>query len=241
MTPDVVYVYKRNRSDELRYSLRSLANVPHRFVWFVGDPPNFPHTDRVRVVSSSHAAPTPQDVTRNHLIRFIAAAGPDVTPVFYLFNDDFYVLDPVDEIPLYHRGPVDELDRYADRTGMPVATDFIATEYATAWHLADKYHVARADSYSLHIPMPVHVGGARRLLPDLPNGLRFRTFYGNLDVGAHTPGGYHPDVKVRRTDEHPNGLTPYTSTYEKSFLYGVVGDHIRSRFPDPSPYERTDQ
>lgn len=230
---NVVYVYRRSRSDELRYSMRSLAYVPHDRVIVVGDAPPFPYRN-ITVVGSSHNAPTPQDVTRNHLIRLVTSGTLDVTDRYYLFNDDFFVLEPVDSIPLYHRGPVTDLDPLVDRAGLPTASDFIDSEHATGAWLTEEHGITDPRSYSLHVPMPMRIHRTSWLAL-LPNGLRTRTAYGNLSGRLEDDGGAMQDVKVRRTDEHPTGT--YTSTYEKSFTHGVVGDVVRSLFPDKSPYE----
>ena len=40
MEKDIVYFVKESESnEELRYSLRSLVNFPHRYVWFYGGCP----------------------------------------------------------------------------------------------------------------------------------------------------------------------------------------------------------
>lgn len=230
---NVVYVYRRGQSDELRYSLRSLANVPHDRVVVVGDAPPFPYRN-ITVVGSAHQGPNPQTIIRNHLIRLVQSATLDNDSHFYLFNDDFFVLDPVDSIPLYHRGPVAELDGQVDRAGLPVAGDWIDTERQTAAWLTERGVDPDPLSYALHVPMPMNVARCSwfALLPD---GLRPRTFYGNY--AAQGDGFYMEDVKIRRTDEHPSGLTPYVSTYEKTWKHGVIGEHIRDAFPNPSEYE----
>ena len=42
MTPDIVYVVRPGeRNEELRYSLRSLSNLPHGRVWIAGYMPKW--------------------------------------------------------------------------------------------------------------------------------------------------------------------------------------------------------
>jgi hypothetical protein len=238
MNIDVVCFYRRTRSEELRYMLRSLTNIGNPHVWLVGDPAPFrTHPYHLTWVPSNHLGPTPQDIARHHLMHFFATV-PITSYTLYLFNDDFFVLDPHPEpIPLYHRGPVADLDTRYDRAGLPVADDYIRSEQATGTLLEQQWAVPNPLSYSLHVPMPIQRRLCISILPAIPQGIRFRTFYGNLAADEHPAGGYMPDVKVRRTDEYPSGLNPFVSTYEKSFTHGVIGDHIRGLFPDPSPYE----
>ena len=232
---DIVYLYKRTNSDELRYSMRSLENVPHRHVFVVGDAPNFPHRN-LTVIRNHHQGATGQDITTNHLRR--VAAFPDIADRFYLFNDDFFVLDPIeDEIPLLHRGPTAMFHQRYDHAGLPTAGDYLNTEQATGASLAEKYAVPTPLSYALHVPMPMNKSALGAILETMPAGLRPRTYYGNLDVDAHHDGGYYPDCKIRRTDVGLTGLLSFVSTYDKSFRHGLIGKELRAYFNFRSPYE----
>src|SRR5689334_9814543 len=89
---DVIYPYKRSPGDfELRYSLRSLENVPHDRVIIAGDFPSC-ISDRVTVVRNPrHDADRYISSTSNILA---AMERADVSDNFIVMNDDIFVLKP---------------------------------------------------------------------------------------------------------------------------------------------------
>src|SRR5690606_41830173 len=88
---DVVYPYKARPFDlEIRYSLRSLVNVPHNRVIVAGDRPKI-ISDRVIHVPVPRIANRYKSSTAN----ILAAAERAVeTERFIVFNDDMFVLRP---------------------------------------------------------------------------------------------------------------------------------------------------
>lgn len=221
MSPDIVYLVRRgDANDELRYSLRSLTNLPHGQVWLAGHQPRWTrNVGRIPVRQSRGKWPNQEANIR------AACLHPDVSDPFVMFNDDFFVIEPLDRVPVWHRGPIGErLDKYASRTD----------EYPARMRATADYLGVDALAYdAIHIPMTFHKQPLLDVLDTIPDGVLFRSVYGNRQqIG----GTKHRDVKVARSRTVPAG--PLVSTSDGSFRRLPVGRHIRNLFPDPGPYER---
>lgn len=102
----VYYVRPGERNEELRYSLRSLQNMPHERVWLVGHKPAW--VTGVEHIPNRSNGSSPQHNATSHLL-----AACDAVPAerFVVFNDDFYVMEPIEHIPALHAGPLSERRR----------------------------------------------------------------------------------------------------------------------------------
>jgi hypothetical protein len=205
------YVRPGDRNEELRYSLRSLANLDHGRVVIVGHTP--PWVTNVEHVPSKGTG-SPQRNAVDHLARACEAIDDDS---FTVFNDDFYVMEPT-EVPSWHAGPL---------AGVLAGPLRLALGRLLALG-----HPAPL-SWALHVPLVV----ARRQLADVLATLagravpEWRTMYGNL---TGQTGEQRPDVKVRRrSDPIPAG--PFLSSSDATFP--ALARLLRSRFPEPSRYE----
>lgn len=239
--PDVVYVLRESDSLELRYSLRSLTNLPHNTVWtFGGQPPWVTNTRHVHV---------PQGGSKHiNSARNLRAAvyHPDVADDFYLFNDDFFILEPITDFPTLHRGHLtDVLQWYKDRYPNWENTyqnGFYTRGMNNTLHLLQNLGHHHPYSYELHTPLLINKKKARRVFERLDKyidkgittrPLHWRTIYGNL---TRQGGTATQDVKVyRRRDHLPEG--PFASTTDNNFRQGIPGRQLRAMFPEPSPYE----
>jgi hypothetical protein len=202
-------------TNELRYSLRSLVNVPHDRVVISGWTPDW----AVNVKSVA----TRQTKTRwVNAFNNLKAALPYLSTEFLFMNDDFFVMEPFDRIPPFHRGPLG--GREGKSTPYRQARESVR-------HILAEQGFEDPVSYELHVPIVYN----RDLLADtlayaeswLIAGYQ-RTLYGNLNgIG----GGFMDDCK------NTSDLTsPFLSTNETAFA-GKLGRHIQQVFPDPSPYE----
>jgi hypothetical protein len=222
--PDIVYVVRFSRhSEELRHSLRSLVNLPHGKVWLAGHKPEW--ATGVEHIKTSRKPGAHVDAKTN--LR-AACEHPDVSEEFIYFNDDFFVMQPFDQLPVMHRGPLSGVG------GM-----------ATAYQRAIKKGLAILRSkgieeplmYDLHAPMTVTKAGMLEALDvaRTDSMLQERTLYGNLnDVG----GDKHHNFKVHRQDRGWHSW-PFLSTNDHTFRTLPVGEYIRGRFPTQSEYEAT--
>lgn len=234
---DAVYIVRPgNRNDELRYSLRSLhANFRVDRVWIVGFRPNW--------VTGVEYVPVDQ-VDHKHQNTWMnwsaIARHPDISDPFVFMNDDFFILRPLDRMPLLHQGTV--ADWPATHGGTPWSRRLERTRELLA-------AVGHTDplSYELHVPMVMARDAHREAVQVLaaqrrPWDYAKRTLVGNLAGGG---GERARDVKIaddaqweRRGGAAEVGTWSFVSTADASFKYGTVGRWLRARFPEPSPYER---
>lgn len=224
----VVPVREGPVNQQLRYALRSWqACLPHRHVWIVGYKPTW--LGGVRYI------PTRQTGTKyvNTTAAMRAACEhPEISETFLYANDDTFVMEPLDSMPVLHRGPVRGVEAYyaarasgAYLRGMRETRDLLVDQ-----GYADPL------SYELHVPLPVSKAGMLRAL-DAGRHLTVlhkRTAYGVLgEIG----GDQIEDVKVLHRGPRFDRSTPFLSTMPDSFAHGEVGRVIRSRFLSPSDYE----
>lgn len=239
---DIVYTIKHdpeNNSEELRYSLRSLKNIPHDKVIIVGEKPDW--------VTNVTYIPVPQNLTKHQNVRnnFIAAVTSDeVSEDFILMNDDFFFMKPVPEMPNLHFGPMDEVIRQYEAR-YPEGTQYIDTMKALYRVLREK-GIEHPISYELHVPMVISKQKARHLYLEVKERLyQFRTYYGNyFNIG----GTQTPDVKVfvdpahnaPEYNENPLAyleMQTFLSATGGSFKRELVGEFVKSKFPEKSEYE----
>lgn len=230
---DVVYLCREGENEELRYSLRSLRNLPHGCVWIFGGAPEW--------IRGAEVVPTDQHDTKYRVTtRAMRAAceHPGVSDPFVLMNDDFYVMEPVAAVPVLHRGPVDAvIADYLERRGR---SGYVDGMVATRDLLAELGCEAPL-SYELHVPLPV---GKVAMLEALEVGeasgipvLHKRTLYGNL---AGIGGARLPDCKIvsardGRVASRQRKLGPWLSSSDASFA--GLAPLLAHRFPRPSPFE----
>ncbi|MFD6936267.1 hypothetical protein ACFWAP_08960 [Streptomyces goshikiensis] len=222
----VVPVREGAANEQLRFALRSwAAHLPHGRVWVVGHRPAW-------AVGVQHI-PTRQRGTKYEnttLAVRTACEHAAVSSRFLLANDDMFVMKPLVEMPVLHRGPVRNVETYY------AAGDYLRGMRETRDLLADLGHPDPL-SYELHVPMPLDKAGMLDAL-DVARHLDVvhkRTLYGNL---TQLGGAEIRDVKIMRRS--PGGYTEddvFLSTMPDSFAAGHVGAYIRRTFAEPGPYE----
>jgi hypothetical protein len=211
------------RNEELRYSLRSLRNLPHDRVWIAGGWPRWVRTETLK----ANRLGSKYRLTTNNLRA--AAEHPEVSDRFIVMNDDFFVMRPIASVPPLHRGPITpetmKRDRYTRSMDELVA-------YLRGFGFKHPL------SYELHIPM---VMSKRKVLqmfdldcPPIALDRYKRSLYGNIyGVG----GTLTRDCKVKARREEFRREALFLSTNDVTFNSEPVGAFIRETFPDPSPYE----
>ena len=245
MNPDIVYVVKQGETNPaLRYSLRSLSNLPHGRVWIAGYKP--------RWVTNVEHLPLRQTRTKyeNSTANLLAAAThDDVSEEFVYFNDDFFVIQPMASIPILHRGPVSHvvdyyLSKYRHRRNAGAYVDGMVRTADILTGLG----VDEPLSYEVHAPLPMTKTGFREAVRTASGhgitALHKRTLYGNLhglggEVGF--PGAdQEGDCKIFKDGMKWSPDWPFLSSGGAVLQNGEVGRFVRSLFPDPSPYEVPD-
>lgn len=229
--PDIVYpVRKGDHNEELRYSLRSLSNIPHGRVFIVGHKPPW-------VTNVSHW-PRPQEGSKyrnanESLVEITREAGSSLTSPFLLFNDDFYVMQEMDSVPVFHMGPVQEVvDRYRKLHHMGA---YWRGMVSTMRLMQDAKIKGPLLSYELHIPFPIyrdHLLRAWEMGKEL-EVLHIRTLMGNL---ARLGGTEREDVKVYRGKTKGYEQWPFLSSNDDMTLTPLRG-LLQRTFPRPCRYE----
>ncbi|MFE4796236.1 hypothetical protein ACFRFL_14235 [Streptomyces sp. NPDC056708] len=228
--PDIVVPVREGAvNEQLRYALRSwAAHLPHRWVWVVGYRPSW--LDGVRHIPTRQTGTKYQNTT---VAVRAACEHPDVSGTFLLANDDMFVMQPVTEMPVLHRGPVRTVEAYYATRGSGA---YLRGLRETRDLLVSLGHEDPL-SYELHLPMNLEKA---KMLETLDVGRHLdvvhkRTLYGNL---AGLGGDEIRDVKILH--RAPRGYSAddvFLSTMPDSFAAGHVGQHIRRAFPEPSRYE----
>jgi hypothetical protein len=223
---DLVYLVRRGENNpELRFSLRSLVNLPpHRRVFFVGHLPAW--VRGVEHIPGNRKGSTAANVFDN--LR-LACEHIDADR-FVIMNDDFFTMRPVRRFPSRTRGPlVDHIAKVRPsdwRKGLTAALRFL-----------EAHGITDPLSYEAHIPVEMDRDKLAHVL-DLAAGPKvppqWRTIYGNW---WHVPAVHRIDCKIRGRRSPWDETDPFVSTDDSTFRSHPVGAAIRAAFPDPSPYE----
>ena len=227
---DVVYVVRDGENPELRYSMRSLQNVNHDNVWVIGGSPSWLNHDFVEHIPRIRGG-SAYRTTREHIRA--ACNTRQISDPFMLWNDDFFAMRWVGDVPLYHRGPLVEMLAEFKTVKTPWANGLRAT--AGAIQRSETYTGSEHLSYDAHLPLIVHKDEMMHALRDASklniDAVHTRTLYGNRIGG----GVYHPDPKMMsRSQAFPRGA--WLSSSSNTFP-GMIEPVLRYIFPDPSIYE----
>ena len=223
---DIVYFVKDTQvNEELRHSLRSLKNFPHNKVWFYGGCPDGLKPDYHIEVDQD------QPTKWQNIFKMfkLACSNKDITKNFWLFNDDFFVMKPIDYETNYYCG-----DLYKRVVTLEDKHNGI-----TPYSQQLRYTLQDLESmgcptinYALHTPMLINKKKGIELA-NIINGPMIRCYYGNY---YRIGGTDHSDFKIDSvTKTYKDG--DFLSTNDKSFNHGAVGQQIRDIFKDKCEYE----
>lgn len=226
---DVIYpVRPGDNNPELQFSLRSLeANYPHAQVWIVGYKPKW--------VKGVEFIPGNRHALRANIYFNLleACSHPDVGEDIVILNDDFYITEPIGEIPILFRSTLQEhlnLPRVKTRP-----QHWWARSLQTTLHLLQDEGFPDPLSYELHTPFLASKEATRETLERFAHCARgnppqWRTLVGNI----HKIGGTKAaDGKCYR----PGPIQyPFMSTDDSSFRH--FREQLKELFPEPSRYER---
>lgn len=226
---DIVYILKSDiEADELRYSLRSVCeNFPYREIWF--------YCGKPEGITPDHYVPFNQKglMVWEKVTSTIEAVckNPKISEDFWLFNDDFFIMKPVEDMPTYYdRTLMRRIQQIEKRRGGTKSLYTSQLRRTRDILMEDGY---KTFNYAVHMPMLINKKKALETIRKYPRGCMFRSMYGNM----HNIGGeQHSDVKIF-TDTKPKKDCDFISTTEGSFNKYPVGEFIRERFPSPCKYE----
>lgn len=227
MKHDIVYILKNDIDDaELIYSIRSVCqNFPYNKIWFAGGMPEHIKPDEYMYINQDgHNKWEKVSYSLKKICK-----NDEITEDFWLFNDDFFIMQPIDDFPAAVRGTMHH--RIVGLKQKHQYSGYIGKLERTENLLRNRCYDTL--DYALHVPMLINRAKALETLKefDLP---MFRCLYGN----HHKIGGViMDDVKIYDLDKEPTGEEIMLSTTDKSFKNGKVGPYIRSQFPDKCKYE----
>lgn len=230
---DIVYSLSSNYTgEELKYSLRSLVNMPHDKVYFVGGCPSW--AKNIVHIPTDQTGTKWQNVPRN-----LIAVCEDirVSEDFIYFNDDFFVLqkvkNPKKELNLYKSTITSVLDRLGKKHTIP--TNYMAG-MAQTQALLRELGKAEPLCYELHVPFVFNKDNYLRMfdIDEVFNidVLHYRSLYGNLYL---TGGKDMPDVKVGSKGVFSGHTGKFLSCSNASFP--LVKPFLERTFPDKCAYE----
>lgn len=229
---DIVYVVKDAvYNEELRYSLRSVDKYfPHNRVWFYGGKPMYFHPDKQVIINQKGK----NKWERVRSMFMAIAVNDEITEDFVLFNDDFFVLKPVEKPPVYRYGSLNQLCKRVEKNNNGKPTPYTRSLERTIEAL--KWFNFPTTNYELHIPMVINRKGLAFVMELYPDVRATRSLYGNIWLGKKDSAPMK-DVKIFDRETIP-GDWDFVSTEDLFFAEGRVGDFIRNRFPDKSRFER---
>lgn len=227
---DYVYICRAGSNEELRYSIRSLVkNLPDVNVWVVGYKPDWYSGNFMPVEDIGKKF----DNIYNALITL--CGNEDISNEFILMNDDFFITDSIDSIPVMHGGLLkDKIKEYNQVVRNSLYVRILRATYDRLVALGVKDPI----DYDIHVPMQMN----RETLKEVAKRNLFpRSMYGNL---ANIGGEIIKDVKTYgpnsvmnvRSNDHKNLKVPFISTEDKSFSI-VYDEVLGAMFTEPSPYE----
>ena len=229
---DVVYILKKDiEPEELRYSIRSVVkNFPYNRIVFAGGKPEGIEPDKyIKVKQIGFDRYEKVNYTIEQVCK-----DEDLTEDFWLFNDDFFIMDKIKDMPHFFRGSITK--RIYDITKIygPMG-GYVRAHMTTRDYLERKgYDIL---DYDLHVPMLVNRKAALEVLEQHPNIKLFRSLYGNvLQIG----GQQMNDCKIYDTITEPDEDSLFLSTLDRSFQRGKVGEYIRNDLIVPTKYEGWD-
>lgn len=212
--PDLV-IRVGQPTEELRYTVRSLAkNLPHRNLWLAGVEVPWLNLPLIRVPQ------IPGKYTHAYQVLRAILTSQALTDDVIVADDDMVLLEPLETLPAYHRGPLSDLPKDRREQGIRDTIAIVGQD---------------APCRDNHTPSLVNRAELLAQLDaiDLPQErkehLLWRTIHAN---GEPT---YLPDAKVRREHEQPQAL-PWISTSPNSWR-GIAGEFIRAQFGTPSNFE----
>lgn len=228
MPNDLIYILKADiDTEELKYSLRSVEqNFPINRVWFVGGQPEGLEPD-IRV-PHKQVGNSKWEMIRSSMWK--AVSDERLTEDFFLFNDDFFVMEPVDTDSF--RNFVDgtlerRIDELHSESGMNAYT---RTLFKLEQELKTMHEPTM--NFDVHLPMLLNKEQVRSTLYKCSSP-QMRSAIGNIN---RLPFVIHPDVKVYDLESVPVNET-YLSTNDDTFRKGNVGKYIRETFTTKSRFE----
>lgn len=236
---DIVYTLKQSsKNEELTYSLRSLVNLPHDKIYFVGGHPSGINMHKIKYI------PTPvldskYDTTTNNLC--VISKLEELSDNFIWMNDDFYILqeiqNPVKELSLHKGFLTSNISEFKSRNGGKLTNYMRGVEHTCEY--LKPLGVKLPLDYELHTPFIYNKYNVRSMF-NLPGiftvtSLQPRSVYGNLYTKHSIE---HSDCKIlRNTIVNYDKLSSWKFLSSSDQTWPKVKDFLSSKFKEKSEYE----
>ena len=185
---DIVYFVKNSQTNnELKYSIRSVVkNMPYKRIWIFGGCP-YGIVPDVHVRAEQNG---PSKWANVHEMYRLACSNKELTDNFVLFNDDFFIMRPMDKVePLYRCSLNQHIAILEEKFKHPNSYSKLLRNCNKELINLNKTQL----SYELHVPFIFNKKNLAKLLDRFPDQHCTRTLYGNLyNIG----GRQSEDIKV---------------------------------------------
>ena len=226
---DVVYFVREGENEELKYSLRSIAeNLEFHSLWIYGGKPAGIEPDNfVRIPQTGGG--TEWDRVRANFR--LVGMNQKISENFILMNDDFFINQHTEEIPPAIRGSLrdhyEKIERKHHGT-TPYTIELRRTERAL------EALGCPTNSYELHIPMIINRHKLLEIIGTFPDRHATRTLYGNWNrIG----GELREDVKVVEIDTAFDPEGQFISSDDATWGNTPLGNFIKDKYPRRSKWE----
>ena len=223
---DFVYILKdTEKNEELKYSLRSIeanaSNLINKIVFVGGKPKGFTgylHVNNPQIFNTKH---------KNAIMGIYAACKTkDITDNFVLMNDDFYIMQQIEDITKYYDGSmkarIDALPDGSYKDQMKSYYDILVKEINVPLN------------YAVHTPMLINKRLAATMIEQCEPEHNFRNLYGNLTKHI-TAGVSFKDNKFRAQDKTWNKRAVFASSDDETFPKMKAA--LRAKFKNKSRWE----
>lgn len=227
---DFVYLCGPTKTDELKYSIRSVAkNFDGSNICLVGEIPDWYVGDSIAI--DQRRAEKYRNAQNN--LKAIAASK-SISESFVLMNDDFFIVEMQNRVPYMYGGLLK--DRVVQYQAIAPHSSYTQMLNETYYWLI-KNGINDPLDYELHVPMVMEKS---KLNEAIIPGILWRSVYGNMN---NVGGIQMNDVKIYSSKEfdsknydYTSGSSAYISTDDVSFEL-VKNDLLIDLFPDQSKYE----
>ena len=233
---DIVYPIKKTiLNEELKYSLRSLINIPHDKVFIIGDLPEFINEEEVYYIHAPKLE-SRYKTTTNHLK--LAVLNNNISEDFIWMNDDFFILKPTTEKDLLlNRGLLRDQVAFYHKYHNPLTKFDKLIENATL----ELKHLGFVNPISFELHCPIIINKTKfKSIQDKINTESLhcckRSVYGNYFIKESR---CMEDVKVLSTHifkEDNQGQLPLISVSESCF--NKIKPFLEKKFPNKCKYEK---
>jgi hypothetical protein len=230
---DIVYPIGPGDRPFLRYSLRSLSNLPHDNVYIVGELPDWVNPETITFIPTKRIYPKWRSSTHNLMT---AASDDRISDEFVMMNDDFFIMQAIMAIPVYHRGNLHEVIKEVTRR---VGNSTWVRGMHESVRILTGQGIDNPLCYALHVPMVFNKAALRQTIltnramrSRLVEATDLRTMYGNLN---QLGGELMRDVKLNEWNSETD--TVFLSSGPLSWSSPKT-QLIRDAFPDKCQYER---